>query len=258
MALSAKEIDERRFAIVRRGYDIAEVDDLLDRLAAKVHRIERELNVLRTSYQQADEREGLLRSSIEQLTDELAAARDETAEAQRHTEQTRQMFDKDLRDRAVTIRDLQQQLADCQGQLAAGDDEKNAQIDAAQQRLQAANRAADEAQQQLVELSRLHDEDRRKLREELEALRRQLGSARNQALHLAEQQAPLEEASQTLRVQVAELTALITGLRDEADGRRSSAADQLQQIDAGLEALQRRVEGSAPPGDDQRSAASED
>lgn len=228
-SLSADAIDELRFATVRRGYDIAAVDDVLDRIAAKIHRMEREVAALRLERHERDRELEASRRRLSELQGDLADARGDADEAQQHTETTRQMFDRDLRSTAARIHELERALDE-----AATRAEHSEQVAASEK--QRADGLAERLEQASVE--------RQREVAAVEAQRAQLESERDDANALvadarrAKEQ--LEADEQVLGEQLAHLWQLLETLRDglrtrhqEDEARISGVEEQLARLRAG-------------------------
>jgi len=238
--LSASDIDERKFPVVRRGYDMSEVDDFLDRVAAKVNRTDREIDQLRLIQQELENQLIDARSSIERLQQELTEAHEETAEAQRHTETTRQMFDHDLRRKTAQVRELETALASAQ-------DEHDAQIAAVRDQLNEAESRATHAEQEAARLqeeresaAKAHQSALASAHEEATEARRQRDEAASKVIALEEGRHELEAASEALGQQVKGLRSvahrvreLLLAQRDASDQRVTAIDDQIASLTDG-------------------------
>lgn len=229
-SLTAAAIDAQRFAVVRRGYAMQQVDDLLDRLSAKIHRTERELADVRLQRQMAVDQLREAHARISTLETEVAHAHQEVSQEQQHTEQTRQMFDRDLRDRAATIHELQRSLRAAEVQAAEERSALTARADHAESRLAA---TAD----QLASVTADHDRVVAELRAELDGVIKE----RNEATEaLAEQQRLVrqrEEEFATLSRQAASLVDTMRQLHATVSSRRDEDSDWLSTVDTRLAAL---------------------
>ncbi len=163
MPFSAKDIDDLQLKSAFRGYDTDEVDDLLDRIAAQIHRTDRELADLRARLDEAHEdlvaaraaSDGL-RSEIDALQkraamadSELARQRDEILQATERAEQSRQQARDDAEVRISSIEaDAQRRIDEAQARADDAEVRVSAVEADAQRRVDEAQVRADDAERQ--------------------------------------------------------------------------------------------------------------
>ncbi len=237
MPLSAKDIDELELSTSLRGYDTDEVDDLLDRVAAQIHRTERELGDLRTRLHERDERLTDAQATIEQLRAGIAQAQ-QAAETARSDAEALRVEVEQLRNRVETdevafARRLEEQLAGVR-------EEADRRLVEAQARVEAAEaRAADTEPELDRRLGEVHADLERRMDELRQDAEQRIGEAWAsvdvERAELQRERQRLHEEFDALRRVAATMHQTLRSHVDDQSGRLDEVAEHLSAIEAAID-----------------------
>lgn len=237
MPLSAKDIDELELSTSLRGYDTDEVDDLLDRVAAQIHRTERELGDLRTRLHERDERHANDQATIEQLRAGLAQAQ-QAAEAARADADTLRTEVEQLRQRVEADELAFQGRLD--EQLAQVRNEAERRLADAQARVEAAEARAADAEPEIDRrLGEVHADLERRMDELRQDAERRVGEAWAsvdvERAELQRERQRLHEEFDALRRAAAAMHQTLRAHVDDQSGRLDEVAEHLSALEATID-----------------------